>query len=93
MIGKLENFSTVFLILGGRNLTDIRLVYVTVEFIGYVVHGCKFKDSLVKPEAFLIHADIDGALSRSGITEIRYLINLLGTFLTEQFDTGRRVVL
>ena len=37
MIGKLENFSTVFLILGGRNFTDIRFVYVTVEFIGYVV--------------------------------------------------------
>ena len=92
MIGKLENFSTVFLFLVSRNLTDIRLVYVTVEFIGYVIHGCKFKDSLVKPEAFLIHADIDGALSRSGITEICYLINLLGTFLSEQFDTGRRVV-
>jgi len=31
----------------------------------------------------LIHADIDRALSRSGIAEIRYLINLLGTFLSE----------
>ena len=83
MIGKFENFSTVFLILVSRKLTDIRLVYVTIKFIGYVVHGRKFKNSLVKPEAFLIHADIDRALSRSGIAEIRYLINLLGTFLSE----------
>jgi len=51
MIGKLEKVCTVFLIPGeAGTFTDVRLVYVTVEFIGYVVHGCKFKDSLVKPE-------------------------------------------
>ena len=53
MIGKLEKFSTVFLILGGRNLTDVRLVYVTVEFIGYMDASLRIASLNRRPSSYM----------------------------------------